>query len=234
MSTEKTQILAMTMPEEADTQAVTLFSPGKVLSFRPELDAEPTVRLVFTKPLEPITSPADLPLLYTRKDSILFESLVKQESPFVITVKPFQDWEPNTEYFLTCPGAGLMGRDSTTFQDSVLLISISTGPAVGYGSLSGSVTGSNASPVGITLSSVENSGKSVRKVVNSPSTFHLDDLPEGAYLLSIFSDRDLSETYSFGRVYPPQAAEYFRDYPDTVSIRAHWETVLPPITIQEP
>ncbi|MFQ6614222.1 MAG: Ig-like domain-containing protein [Fidelibacterota bacterium] len=226
-------VLGLTLSTEPDTEKVTLLDPDQPVTIRPELHAQPGLKLVFSKPLFPVPTPAELPLLYSRKDSTLFESRVIQESPFTITVQPFRDWEPNSAYFLTAPGSGLVALDSTTFQDSVLMISVTTEKAVGYGSLSGSVEGSFEGPVGITLRSVENSGKSFQKVVNLPSSFDMTDLPEGAYLLSIFIDRDSSGTYTYGRAFPPEAGEYFRDQPDTVTIRARWETALPPIRLKE-
>ncbi|NOZ75726.1 MAG: Ig-like domain-containing protein [FCB group bacterium] len=226
-------LLGLTRISEPDTTSVTLLSPSGTVNIRPERNAQPELELIFSKPLLPVPSPALLPLVYSRNDSTLFESLVKQESPFSITIQPFRDWEPNSAYYLTAPGAGFVAFDSTTFQDSILMISVSTGRAVGYGSLSGSVEGTSQGVVGITLTDVENPGNSFQKVVNLPSSFEMINLPESAYLLSIFSDRDSSGTYTYGRAYPPDPGEYFWDQPDTITIRAHWETVIPPIRLQE-
>ena len=228
------QSVPLSAPEEPDTNAVSLVSPGTALNFKPEMNQSPTIRLVFSKPLITPISPADLPLVYTSKDTTLFEARVNQESPLVISVKPYHDWQPNTNYFLTCPGTKLFALDSTQFKDSVLVIRIRTGPELGYGSLSGSITGEINTPVGIILKAAEKSGKSYRQVVNSPSDFHLNDLSEGAYLLSIYTDRDSSGNYTYGRAFPPAPAEYFFDYPDTIKIRANWETSLQPFPLREP
>ncbi|RMF06855.1 MAG: hypothetical protein D6762_08655 [Candidatus Neomarinimicrobiota bacterium] len=164
----------------------------------------------------------------------MFETLVSQTSPVTVTIRPFTDWEPDSRYFIRARGERLLALDSTRYQDSLLVVQITTGSAVRYGSLSGAWQSVDSVRVGLHLEAVEKPGKYLEKVVNSWSEFHFTEIPEGAYLLSIFIDRDASQAYTYGSVNPPQPAEYFWYLADTLHIRANWETELSPIVIQEP
>lgn len=62
--------------------------------------------------------------------------------------------------------------------------------------------------------------KSIR--LAQPGRFSFDQLPQGAYIISCFVDRDSSGTYSFGSPYPFIPSERFGVCPDTVKVRARW------------
>lgn len=52
--------------------------------------------------------------------------------------------------------------------------------------------------------------------------FNFNRVLPGKYLLFAYYDKDSSNTYSFGKVYPFSHSEEFSFYPDTLNLRARW------------
>lgn len=63
-----------------------------------------------------------------------------------------------------------------------------------------------------------------RQLLRGAVEFTFDHLLPGRYNLTAFRDDDGSGRYSYGRLTPWKPSEVFVSYPDTVSVRSHWET----------
>lgn len=62
------------------------------------------------------------------------------------------------------------------------------------------------------------------KIIEEPGPYSLDGVITGRYGLSAYLDRNFNRRFDQGRLSPFSPAEFFTIYPDTVRVRARWET----------
>lgn len=95
---------------------------------------------------------------------------------------------------------------------------------VQYGSVSGRISGIDDEPVIVKarLATGRIDSKSTR--VKRDSSFKIDGLQPGKYIIWAFLDRDNDGTFFPGKLEPFWYAEYFTVHPDTLEVRQRWET----------
>ena len=83
------------------------------------------------------------------------------------------------------------------------------------------------------LHSIENPEQKNLSFVNSPARIEFNQIREGRYTLTLFSDRNNDNMYTAGTANPLTPAEWFYVMPDTIEIRANWDIEMPSLNIQE-
>ncbi len=127
-------------------------------------------------------------------------------------------------YTLTASAPDILDLHGTPVGDSVRVYTFSTLDPDSVGTAVGTVTlASDVSPNAVKLSFVRLPDQHPFALSLSDSKFSLS-LPAGKYLLSGYIDRDSDGTLSRGSVQPYRYAETAALYPDTIAVRARFET----------
>lgn len=110
--------------------------------------------------------------------------------------------------------------------DSTLLFSFSTLNPDTLGSLSGRITLADTTRKGILILSCKSVDSQIgyTKPLKEPGPYTLEGLICGRYILRAWLDRNFNHRFDQGRIFPFSPAEFFTVYPDTVRVRARWET----------
>ncbi len=110
--------------------------------------------------------------------------------------------------------------------DSTLSFSFSTLNPDTLGSISGRITLCDTALQGVVFLTCENVDSRINyvKPLKEPGTYILDSLICGRYILRAWLDGNFNHRFDRGRVFPYSPTEFFTVYPDTVRIRARWET----------
>jgi len=224
--------IGISVPDEPDTNYLELLRPEGDVLLTPGRGTDPPLNLIFSQPLLPLSSTGNYPLLYI-DDSLLVESTITWENPLWLKLRPLAPWEPNKVYRVELFRSGFLSKEGNTFEDSLITITVRTRRRPGYGGLSVRIKSGGQYPFVGEIRAVEKPSQMYTSVVNSQARIAFSDIPEGAYTLMLYEDRDRNETYTFGKAFPFMPGEWFMTYPDTVEIRANWEIELAPILIKE-
>ena len=220
----------VSIPVESDSNYLSLVTPTSKVSITPD-QYGPPIELVFSRPLGGLLL-ENLKIDLMINDTIAVEFSYKIESPMKISVTPQNGWEPKKSYQMN-----LFRHETTlekeTFKDSITTIKIETTRPQGYGGFSGSVAGYDSGKLITKIISVENNKWNFKSVVNSGGRFEYKDIPESAYIFSVFDDRDQNTEYSHGKAYPFKPSEWFYVLPDTIEIRANWDIEYQPIYVEQ-
>lgn len=123
-----------------------------------------------------------------------------------------------TEFDIADYSGNLLGDSLRTFTFTII-------DSDSLGSVSGEVVvtlpGKQGSPARLTFQKVGSS--QTFPVTTTGHSFHIE-VPAGKYLLSGFLDEDLDGKKGAGSIFPYAFAETFARYPDTISVRARFET----------
>ncbi len=218
----------VSIPVESDTNYLSLVTPAAKVTITPDQSGPPIV-LVFPRPLSDLLiNNLNIDLMIDDTNTVEFS--YKVESPMNISVIPQNGWEPKQSYQLN------LFRHETnnikeTFKDSITTVKIETTRPRGYGGFSGSVAGYESGNLITKIISVENNEWNFKSVVNSEGRFEYKDIPESAYIFSVFDDRDQDTEYSHGKAYPYEPSEWFYVLPDTIEIRTNWDIEYQPINV---
>jgi len=112
-------------------------------------------------------------------------------------------------------------------------VNINTTDYQGYGGLHIPIAGQIDSFLRAVLHSTENPEQKNLSFVNSHARLEFNQIREGRYTLTLFSDRNNDKTYTTGTAKPLTPAEWFYVMPDTIEIRTNWDIEMPSLNIQE-
>ncbi len=110
--------------------------------------------------------------------------------------------------------------------DSTLTYSFPTLNPDTLGSLSGRITLTDTTQEGMVVLSCKSVDSPIGyvKPIKEPGTYTLDSLICGRYIFRAWLDRNFNHRFDQGKIFPFSPAEFFTVYPDTVRVRARWET----------
>ena len=168
-----------------------------------------------------------------KKDSTFIDFNFNSLSPVHSQIIPKKNWSPNSNYSLTIYDNKLKLGKSRGLKDSVVVISFKTSDYKKFGSLIGNVIKPHPEPIIVSLRSLEKKSYNKDVVVNSTSSFKINKVPEGIYSLMFYLDLDDNNKYSFGRLHPYKPSEWFKNIPDTISIRSNWDMEMNNIYLNE-
>ncbi len=205
--------------KDINAPTVVRFNPGNVPQFMDQVE----IQAVFSEPLDTtkmsegtfeLWESADTKVSLSREwldafHLLLHPALLKEGARYRLAV---------TEFEVADLAGNILG-DSLREYPFTILASDSLGSASGEVVID--ITGEEDSPVVLSFrqlgtQQVFHSGASGRE-------FKMD-LPRGKYLLSGFVDSDLDGTKGNGSIYPFRLAETSASYPDTIAVRARFET----------
>ena len=147
-----------------------------------------------------------------------------------LSVIPDSLWPPNQWVHWTLVDSLIRDYRDSTYSDSITSGSFLIESEGGSGSISGTVKAPakwNNPQIKVEALQQKNSKSPVlhfQTSVDQQRHFRLNRLPEGTYGLRAYYDSDSSGTYSYGRPRPFVPAEYFSIFPDSVEVRARWES----------
>lgn len=157
-------------------------------------------------------------------DSTLFD--IAWEDGQTLVAQPDSLWPAETWVNWTFVDSLVRDFRDSTYSDTVTNGSFRIEPGTEYGIISGTVDAPEKWVDKLRKVQALNTEKDVqfRTHINPNGRFQLRRLPAGEYRLESYYDQDSSESYSFGRPTPFVPSEYFVIFPDTVSVRARWES----------
>ncbi|MBD3165978.1 hypothetical protein GF324_05235 [bacterium] len=118
----------------------------------------------------------------------------------------------------------VLDRAGNALADSVSLYRYPYLPADSLGHVTGIVTADKKAPIHLTLVSI--AGKDLNRTLRlpEPGAFEFSDVPAGNWRLRGWLDLDGDGEYNPGGVIPYIPAEPYQVNPDTISVRARWES----------
>ena len=155
----------------------------------------------------------------TLGNTVPFNLSFMDNSSFVI--KPKIQLQPSKIYDIRINAKNIKDV-SGNFVDTVYNYRFSTISGLDFTGVSGSVDSLdlNKNPK-LVLQSASSQDKKYQLGLES-SKFNFTRIEAGKYLLWCYYDRDSSNTYTYGKLYPFQPSEEFFFYPDTLNLRPRW------------
>lgn len=204
-----------------DKEPPTILSwlPGEKPLFVPAVK----VGLTFSEPIDSACpKPGSLVLIQNETDTIAVSS--RWSDPFQLEIIPAK-LRPGAKYRLDLFGAGIADLAGNVVADSLRSFRFSTLSEDSMGTVTGtivvSIPGHEADPVVLQLQDTRRKAK--YRWEGGSREFRID-VPAGKYLLSGFVDSDRDGVRSPGTLSPFRYAETTGNYPDTISVRARFET----------
>jgi hypothetical protein len=74
----------------------------------------------------------------------------------------------------------------------------------------------------VMLEAAEKGNRYYSTNVDSSNNYQIEKVVPGNYLIWAYDDKDSSNTYSYGNIFPFRVSEKFAYYPDTLNLRARW------------
>lgn len=124
---------------------------------------------------------------------------------------------------LECELGGVTDHSGNARGDTVATVEYYVVDPAQTGSVSGVVVGGEGK-VAVRIRSIGARRPDRSSLVGSGGEFAVELLPPGRYLVWAFEDRDGDGEYDFGGLEPWEWSERFAVSPDTVEVRARWET----------
>jgi len=182
-----------------------------------------SVGLTFSEPIDS-SSPAagSVVLTENNKDTVMINS--RWSDPFHLDIIPAK-LHPGAKYRLDLLGAGIADKAGNLVADSLRSFRFSTLSDDSMGTITGSIVvtvpGRESDPVVLSLQDSKRKAKYRWSVASREFRF---EVPAGKYLLSGFVDSNHDGVRSTGTLAPFSSAESSASYPDTIAVRARFET----------
>ncbi len=103
--------------------------------------------------------------------------------------------------------------------DSLYSAEITTINDLDFSGVSGSINSKSKSKKVVQIYNKDNK---YSQKISSDNIFNFSRVIPGKYLMWMYEDKDSSETYNYGKVFPKVRSEKFIVYPDTLNLRARW------------
>ncbi|MCP4684132.1 MAG: Ig-like domain-containing protein [bacterium] len=211
--------LSFVLQADDEAPSITEFEPDE----KPEFLQQIQMQMRFSEPLD-TSRINDQSFVLWQGESTPIDLELNWRDAFRLDLTP-AELEPGHKYRLDVTEFELVDLAGNVLGDSLRSYSFATLDDDSLGSVSGetviSVPGRIDSPVVLTFSSV--SDKRTFEVTASNRIFDLT-LPPGKYLLSGYIDQDANDERYDGSLFPFKLAETQAFHPDTIAVRARFET----------
>ena len=215
---------------QTDKNYIKLIKPKKVVTIRPTANKDTVyLELKFSEPIPQWGLDYEL----YKNDTISVSKRIVHINPMWVNILPQDNWEPRINYTLKIFAGDTLENMGKMLQDSIITVDIKTTEYQGYGSLYIPITGQIDSLLGAVLHSIENPEQKNLSFVNSQQRLEFNQIREGRYTLTLFSDRNNDKTYTTGTAKPLTPAEWFYVMPDTIEIRTNWDIEMSSLNIQD-
>jgi len=221
--------VSVAVPQD-DKNYIELTEPKKAITITPTANKDTVyLELKFSEPIPQWGLEYEL----YKNDTISVSETIVHINPMWVNIIPRNNWEPRINYTLKIYASDTLTNIGKTLQDSVITVNIKTTDYQGYGGLHIPIAGQIDSLLRGVLHSTENPEQKNLSFVNSNALLEFNQIREGRYILTLFSDRNNDKTYTTGTAKPLTPAEWFYVMPDTIEIRTNWDIKMPSINIQE-
>jgi hypothetical protein len=220
--------------DDKTAPTVERFTPGTASYYAEQVD----LSLTFSEPVD-ASLLSDQSFILWESDSLPLMVDRRMDGPFTVDLTPSR-MLPGKAYRLDIAENEVADLSGNQLGDSILSYSFSTLDRDSLGSLSGRVAvllpDRVSAPVVMSLERVgksevfhltaEKPPEAPGQIQDTTRTFRAFSivLPPGQYLLSGFVDQNRDGKRNLGGVDPYELAETLADFPDTVSVRARFET----------
>ena len=221
--------VSVAVPQD-DKNYIELTEPKKAITITPTANKDTVyLELKFSEPIPQWGLEYEL----YKNDTISVSETIVHINPMWVNIIPRNNWEPRINYTLKIYASDTLKNVGKMLEDSVITVNIKTTDYQGYGGLYMPIAGQIDSLLMAVLHSIENPEQKNLSFVNSPARIEFNQIREGRYTLTLFSDRNNDKTYTTGTAKPLTPAEWFYVMPDTIEIRTNWDIKMPSINIQE-
>ena len=209
---------------------IELIKPKEVVTITPTANKDTVyLELKFSEPIPQWGLDYEL----YKNDTISVSKRIVYINPIWVNILPQDNWEPRINYTLKIFASDPLENMGKMLQDSIITVNIKTTDYQGYGGLYIPIAGQIDSLLGAVLHSIENPEQKNLSFVNSQQRLEFNQVREGRYTLTLFSDRNNDKTYTTGTAKPLKPAEWFHVMPDTIEIRTNWDIEMPSLNIQD-
>ena len=215
---------------QGDKNYIELAEPKKTVTITPTANKDSVyLKLKFSEPIPQW----GLEYKLYKNDTISVSEKIVHINPMWVNIIPRNNWEPRINYTLEIYASDTLKNVGKTLEDSVITVNIKTTDYQGYGGLYIPISGQIDSLLKSVLHSIENPEQKNLSFVNSHGRLKFNQIREGRYTITLFSDRNNDHTYTTGIAKPLTPAEWFYVMPDTIEIRANWDIEMPSLNIQK-
>ncbi|MBU0982894.1 MAG: Ig-like domain-containing protein [candidate division Zixibacteria bacterium] len=214
------------LAEDKTGPAITAFTPDA----QPQFLEEVKISLTFSEPID-TAAITDQTMVLWGADSTLVPLVLNWTDAFHLALMP-DELLPGTRYSLGVTEFEIRDMAGNALGDSLRSYAFTILDADSLGSVTGEVdiqvAGKDGDPLVLTFSDSE---------ARRSYTLHVDgrqfnkELPPGRYLITGFVDSDLDGQWSLGGLFPFSFGETYISHPDTVAVRARFETAGVTITV---
>ncbi len=209
---------------------IELIKPKEVVTITPTANKDTVyLELKFSEPIPQWGLDYEL----YKNDTISVSKRIVYINPMWVNILPQDNWKPRTNYTLKIFASDTLKNIGKMLQDSIITVNIKSTGYQGYGGLYIPIAGQINSLLGAVLHSIENPEQKNLSFVNSQQRLEFNQIREGRYTLTLFSDRNNDKTYTTGTAKPLTPAEWFHVMPDTIEIRTNWDIEMPSLNIQD-
>ncbi len=211
--------LQVKLGKDKESPSAVSWRPGDKPLFVPAIK----VGLTFSEPIDSL-SPAPGALVLTENDKDTVAVTTNWSDPFHLNVIP-EKLKPGAKYRLDLFGGGIADRAGNLVSDSMKSYRFATLSEDSLGTVTGTIEvtipGRETDPVVLLLQDLKRKAKYRWSAASREFRF---DVPAGKYLLSGFVDSDRDGVRSAGTLSPFRPSESSAAHPDTISVRARFET----------
>ena len=209
---------------------IELIKPKEVVTITPTANKDTVyLELKFSEPIPQWGLDYEL----YKNDTISVSKRIVYINPMWVNILPQDNWKPRTNYTLKIFASDTLKNIGKMLQDSIITVNIKSTGYQGYGGLYIPIAGQINSLLGAVLHSIENPEQKNLSFVNSQQRLEFNQIREGRYTLTLFSDRNNDKTYTTGTAKPLTPAEWFYVMPDTIEIRTNWDIEMSSLNIQD-
>jgi len=209
---------------------IELIKPKEVVTITPTANKDTVyLELKFSEPIPQWGLDYEL----YKNDTISVSKRIVYINPMWVNILPQDNWKPRMNYTLKIFASDTLKNIGKMLQDSIITVNIKSTDYQGYGGLYIPIAGQINSLLGAVLHSIENPEQKNLSFVNSQQRLEFNQIREGRYTLTLFSDRNNDKTYTTGTAKPLTPAEWFHVMPDTIEIRTNWDIEMPSLNIQD-
>ena len=221
--------VSVIVPQD-DKNYIELIEPKEVVTITPITNKDTVyMELKFSEPIPQWGLEYEL----YKNDTIRVSKRNVYINPMWVNILPQDNWEPRTNYTLKIFASDTLKNMGKMLQDSIITVNIKTTDYQRYGGLYIPIVGQIDSLLGAVLHSIENPEQKNQSFVNSQQRLEFNEIREGRYTLTLFTDRNNDKTYTTGKAKPLTPAEWFYVMPDTIEIRTNWDIEMPSLNIQD-
>jgi len=221
--------VSVIVPQD-DRNDIELIKPKELVMITPTVNKDTVyMELKFSEPIPQWGLEYEL----YKNDTIRVSKRNVYINPMWVNILPQDNWEPRTNYTLKIFASDTLKNMGKMLQDSIITVNIKTTDYQRYGGLYIPIVGQIDSLLGAVLHSIENPEQKNQSFVNSQQRLEFNEIREGRYTLTLFTDRNNDKTYTTGKAKPLTPAEWFYVMPDTIEIRTNWDIEMPSLNIQD-